>query len=168
MSEVSQAPVEKEDQVVIRQERLTRELETLKERVASVEKSVEQVLMILQKSEQLFELRASRVLHNIFSGLTHNLEHSIEEAQQELRIDTQGFDIQVVNGTTVKENANTIQVVKREDGGYDFSAASNPDVVHNEQTETFCQYFDKNPEVFGDKTVILVNIIVAQPPEAKA
>lgn len=156
-----------EDALSIRVEKQAREIDTLKDRCASLERGIEQILKIMQKSEELFELRSSRVLHNLFSGLCHNLEHSIEHAQHELRLENQGFDIQVVNGVTVKESANTILVVKKEEGQYDFSPAGDPENVMNEGTEPFVDYFEKNPQVFGDKTELLVNIIALAAP-AKA
>lgn len=152
------------DNEAIQVERLTREVEGFKQRLESQEGIIKQILETMKKGEELFELRASRVLCNIFKGLTHQLEHSIEDAQNALRLETQGFDIQIVDGVHVKEGPMSIVVTrhKKEDGTYlyDYAAAAEPEKVHNEGTETFNKYFDTNPTVFGDETELMVNISV--------
>lgn len=152
------------DDLLIMNEKLTRTVEVLSERTNSAENAVKSILEIMKKGEELFELRASRVLLNIFHGLTHQLEHSIEHAQEELRLESQGFDIQVIDGVKVKENANTILVVKKAEGQYDFSTAADPTTVMNENTEAFVAYFERNPQVFGEQTEVLVNIKMFAPP----
>lgn len=150
------------DVLTIRLEKQSRELDLLKDRVSQLEKGIEEILKVMKRGEDLFELRSSRVLFNVLSGLTHSLEHSIEAAQDSLRLESQGFDIQVVDGENVKEGPHTILVTHLGEGRYDFAAASAPEVILNENTEPFVQYFEKHPEIFGEKRELLVNIAVLQ------
>lgn len=150
------------DVLTIRLEKQTRELDQLKERCTSLERGIEEILKVMKKGEELFELRSSRVLYNVLNGLTHSLEHSIEAAQDSIRMESQGFDIKVVDGEEVKEGPHTIIVTKKGPGNYDFAAASAPDLILNDNTEPFVEYFEKYPEVFGDRTELLVNIAVLQ------
>lgn len=152
------------DKLLIANEKLQRDVENLTKRAQVNEEFTKGILETMKRSEDLFELRTSRVLLDLFRGLTHNLEHGIEHAQEQLRLETQGFDIKVVNGTTVKENNMTILVVKT-DTGYDFAPANEPTKIMNENTQAFCEYFERYPEVFGERTYILVNIsMLAKPP----
>lgn len=150
---------DKHDQLLKLNEQLTRKLEKLEQHVQSQDEITKAVLETLKRGEELFELRTSRVLLNIFKSLAHNLEHVIEATQEKLHAESQGFEIKVVDGVNVKETDRTI-VVRKTETGYDFSAASDPDVVCNENTTAFVNYFNANPDVFGDRTEILVNITV--------
>jgi len=152
------------DKLLIANEKLQREVENLTKRTQINEEFTKGILETMKKSEELFELRTSRVLLDLFRGITHSLEHSIEHAQEQLRLETQGFDIKVVNGETVKETNMSILVAKTETG-YNFSPATEPTKIMNENTQAFCEYFNRYPEVFGDRTEILVNIsMLAKPP----
>lgn len=153
------------DDLAIKIENLTRYNEQLEQRSTSQDGIIKAILETMKKGEDLFELRVSRVLHGLMKGLTHQLEHSIEHAQDELRLEQQGFNIMVVDGVKVKEGPQTILVTKTETG-YDYSPASAPENVQNEGTETFSNYFNNNPQVFGDATELLVNIeVLAREPE---
>lgn len=158
---------DKYDELVIANEKLTREIERLKSRAESQENVTKAILETMKRGEELFELRSSRVLLDIFKGLTHNLEHSIEHAQEQLRLETQGFDIKVVDGVETKEGAHSI-IVRKTETGYDFSAVVDPDNVQNENTEAFVQYFESNPQVFAGRDEIVVNItMLVRPPVEK-
>lgn len=145
------------DKVTIQLAKLQKEFAQLQKDYAGQTQITKSILETMQSSENLFELRCSRVLHNLLVGMAHQLEHVIEDSQQQLRLETQGFDIQVVNGTTVKEGPHSIIVTKR-DNTYDYSAVIDPDNIQNENTETFNKYFDRFPEIFGDRTELIVNI----------
>lgn len=158
---------QREDAQLIQIERLQRTVEQLKARAESQEDVVKAILETMKKGETLFELRCSRVLLDIFKGLTHNLEHSIEHAQEDFRLQEQGFDIVVIDGKTNKENPASI-LVRKTEKGYDYSPAADPENVMNENTAAFSMYFDRNPQIFGDETELLVNIkVLTRPPQAE-
>lgn len=155
------------DQLLVANEKLTRAVERLTQRVDYQEQLIKTMLDTMKKSEDLFELRSSQVISGLFKGLTHQLDHTIEHAQEQLRLEMQGFDIKVVDGVTHKENEQSIIVVKTETG-YNYSPVVDPTNVMNDNTETFNEYFNKHPEIFGERTEIIVNIIVmSKPTEAE-
>lgn len=136
---------------------LRQEVRRLALQVVEQEKFNVKMLQTLQRGEETFELRVARAQFNVFNHVAHSLEHTIEAYQNQLSALYRGFDVEVVNGETVVENAESVVVRKRE-GGYDYSRAVDPDVIQNEGTEIFSKYFDENPQVFGDRTEIMVNI----------
>lgn len=139
------------------------ELTKIQRRLDESDQFTLKILATMKRGEETFDLRVARAQFNLFSGLTHSLEHSIEDYTTRLLARQRGFEVQVVDGKTVLENAETIQVAKRADGGYDYSPAAQPDEINNASTEVFSQYFDENPSVFGDRKVILVNVLTEAP-----
>lgn len=139
----------------------------LTDRVAKLESTILRLLETMKRSEESFELRSARVLVKVLGNVTHELEHTIETTAEALAQLDRGFDIFVVDGHTVQENSNTI-LVRKTENGYDYAIASNPDKIINEQTEPFSKWFDAHPDVFGEKTELLVNIIgYTRKPEKK-
>lgn len=139
------------------------ELTKIQSRLNEMDSFTLKILHTLKRGEETFDLRVARAQYNLFAGLTHNLEHSIEDYSNRLQARIRGFEVHVVDGKTVLENSDTIQVTKKSDGGYDYSPAAEPDKINNVGTEAFSRYFDENPDVFGTKTVILVNILTEVP-----
>lgn len=146
-------------------DKLSQEVANLRREVANLNKRIEEsdvftqrILATLKVSEETFDLRVARSQLNMYAGLTHSLEHSIEDYVAELKSRQRGFEVLVVNGKDVLENADTIMVTKTKDG-YDYSKVTDPTVICNEGTELFNKYFDENPNVFGDRDVILVNLL---------
>lgn len=144
---------------------LSRDVSTLKQevvrlngRLAESDKLILKLLTLLKKSEETFDVRVARSLYNVFNGVSHNLEHSIDHYTEQLKQHDRGFNVDVVDGKTVLENDESIVVTKRTDGGYDFAKATEPDVILNEGTEVFANYFNEYPQVFGDRTEIMVNV----------
>lgn len=128
-------------------------------RLETMDQTILRLLKVLQTGEAAFEVRVSRILSNTFKGLTHDLDHAIDSTAQSLARLERGFDIFPVDGKEVKENEKTIQVTRRDDGGYDYALANDPDLILNENTEAFSNFFNQNPTVFGDRKELLVNII---------
>lgn len=152
-------------------DRLAQDIGIVKQELIKIQKRLDEadaftikLLHTLKRGEETFELRVARAHYNLYSGLTHSLEHSIEDYSRQLEARIRGFEVQVVDGKTVTETAQTIQVAKTADGGYDYSPAAFPDEINNEGTEPFSKYFDEHPEVFGGRTVILVNVLSDIPP----
>lgn len=157
------------DKLLIANEKLLREVETMDLRIKKQDEFIKGILDTMTNSEELFELRVSRVIYNFLDGITHGLKHGIEAAQDEVRRKKQGFEIKVVDGNEVKEGPSTIIVTKTETG-YDYAAASDPTKILNENTQTFSDYFNANPEIFGERKELLVNIQIVglgQPPVEK-
>ncbi len=131
----------------------------LEQRMQALDATILKILQLFKRGEEAFEVRVSRVLSNAFKGIAHDLDHSIEDYSKAISQLERGFDIYLVDGETVKENEKTIQVTKREDGGFDFALASDPETLLNEGTEPFAQWFAENPAVMGERNEVLVNII---------
>lgn len=138
--------------------KMKQDVASLVKRSKSIELTILQILKTFKVGEEAFELRVARVLHNVMSGITHELEHSISETAKSIAQLERGFDIFPVDGHTVKENDRTI-LVTRTETGYNFALASDPETLHNEGTEHFAEWFQQNPEVMGDRKELLVNII---------
>lgn len=138
------------------------ELIKINKRLDETDAFMLKVLQLLKQGEETFDLRVARAQYNMFSGLTHTLEHSIDAHVESLKSMKRGFDVEVVDGVNVIENAETIKVVKTE-SGYDYSRAADEDNVDNTGTELFSKYFDENPQVFGERNSILINITTSLP-----
>lgn len=145
---------------------LAQDVARMKQDVAAVVKrsneldvTILKILKTFKIGEEAFELRVARVLHNVMSGMVHQLEHSIESTAEGIAQLERGFDIYPVDGVTVKENDKTVLVTRLVEGGYNYSLASDPETVINEGTEGFSTFFDANPALFGDRKELLVNII---------
>lgn len=147
---------------------LKTELSKINKRLDEMDSFTLKILHTLKRGEESFDLRVARAQYNLYSGLAHSIEHSIDDFTERLKSRQRGFDVEVVDGKTVLENADTIQVAKNAEGGYDYSPASRPDEISNEGTEAFTHYFNENPEVFGDRSVILVNVLAEALQEATA
>lgn len=159
------------DKLMIANEKLLREVENMGLRVKKQDEFIKGILDTLTNSEELFELRVSQVIYSFLDNITHGLKHGIESAQDEVRRKKQGFEILVVDGKEVKEGPSTIIVTKTE-AGYDYATAADPTTILNENTQTFSDYFNANPEIFGERKELLVNIQVVglglgQPPAEK-
>lgn len=151
-------------------DRLAKDIGIIKQELRKINKRLDEtdaftlkLLHTLKIGEDTFDLRVARAQYNLFSGLAHTIEHSIEDYSAQLRKRRYGFEIHVVDGKSVLENAQTIQVVKNTEGGYDYSPAAFPDEINNDGTEPFTKYFNENPEVFGDRNVILINVLTEAP-----
>jgi hypothetical protein len=145
---------------------LAQDVSKMKQDVAAVVKrcneldvTILKILKTFKIGEESFELRVARVLHNVMSGMVHQLEHSIETTAEGIAQLERGFDIYPVDGTTVKENEKTVLVTRLVEGGYNYSLASDPETIINEGTEAFSAFFDANQAMFNDKQELLVNII---------
>jgi len=141
------------------------ELSKLNKRLNEADTITLKILHVLKRSEETFNIRVARAQLDLFSGLTHSLEHSIEDYTKHLQAQQRGFEIQVVDGITVLENEETIQVTRVTEDTYDYSPAVKPNEVNNVGTEPFTKYFNENPDVFGDRNVILINVLAPRSPE---
>ncbi|ABY62951.1 hypothetical protein ST201phi2-1p119 [Pseudomonas phage 201phi2-1] len=141
------------------------ELTKLNKRLDESDTFTLKILHTLKRGEETFDLRIARSQYNLFAGLAHSLEHSIEDFTSRLQARQRGFEVHVVDGKTVLENSDTIQVARVTEDTYDYSPAATPDEINNVGTEPFTKYFNEHPEVFGDRKVILVNILTEQLPE---
>lgn len=125
------------------------------------DQTILKVLQTLKIGEEAFELRVARVLRNVLDGVVHDLDHKIAETQANLERLARGFDIFVVDGETVKENAQTMRVTKLEEPGkYLYAKVTDPaGTNHTEGTQQFTPFFEAHPELFADRDEILVNVI---------
>jgi hypothetical protein len=142
---------------------LRRELDKINKRLDETDLFSLELLKILKSSEESFTLRVARAQLSLYSGLTHSLEHSIEDYADKLAAKIRGFEVQVVDDEKVVENNLTILVTRREDGGFDYAPVSDPSAINNQGTEPFTKYFQENPAVFGDKAVLRVNVLSTVP-----
>ena len=138
---------------------LKREQGKILERMNSFDNTILKMLKVFKTGEEAFEVRVARVLSNTFKGLVDNLDHSIENAAIGVAQLERGFDIYPVDGDTVKENEKTVLVTRTPEGGYTYALATDPETHYHEGCEPFTKFFQDNPDVFGDRTELLVNII---------
>lgn len=131
----------------------------IQKRLEALDVTILKILKLFKSGEEAFEVRVARVLSNTFKGLTDNLDHSIEDAAKGVAQLERGFDIYPVDGHTVTENERTVLVAKTAEGGYNYSLARDPESIVNEGCEPFSQFFDANPQMFGDRKELLVNIV---------
>lgn len=134
------------------------ELRKYDTRLAELEQFNLRMLETLKRSEETFDLRVARSQFNVFAHITHSLEHTIEDYQRQLVDSYRGFTIEVVNGKSVLPNDQSIIVTKAGDGTYNYARATDPDVINNEGCEPFSRHFNENPELFGERKEIVVNI----------
>lgn len=153
-------------------DRLAQDLGVIKQELIKIQKRLDaadtftlKLLQTLKRSEETFDVRVARAQYNLFAGLTHSLEHSLDEYTRQVEARMRGFEVEVVDGKTVLENGSTIQVAKNAEGGYDYSPAAFPDEINNQGTEPFSKYFEDHPEIFGERTVLLVNVLSELPPK---
>lgn len=139
--------------------RMKQDVAAVVKRCNELDVTILKILKTFKIGEEAFELRVARVLHNVMSGMVHQLEHSIESTAEGIAQLERGFDIYPVDGVTVKENEKTVLVVRTPEGGYNYSLASDPETVVNEGTEAFSEFFNANQALFGERTELLVNII---------
>lgn len=132
-------------------------LRRINDRLDSSDRIFHKLLQSLKISEETFELRVAKAQVNLYAGLTHSLEHSIEDLTSRLRVSRYGFEVAVVDGVNVLETPESILVTKRQDG-YDFSRATEPTVIDNTGGDPLVRYFDENPEVFGGRESIVINV----------
>ncbi len=151
-------------------DRLAQDINIIKTEIAKIQKRLEaqdaftfKILSTIKLTEETFDLRVARAQYNLYSGLAHSIEHSIEDFTERLQAQRRGFEVHVVDGKSVLENGDTIRVTKRPDSGYDYSPASQPDEINNTGTEALSKYFDEDPSVFGDRDVILINVLTKEP-----
>lgn len=147
-------------------DQLAQDVAGIKQAQASIQKRLDEfdvtilkILKLFKSGEEAFEVRVARVLSNTFKGLTDNLDHSIEDAAKGVAQLERGFDIYPVDGQTVLENEKTVLVAKTAEGGYNYSLARDPESIVNTGCEPFSKFFDDNPQLFGDRKELLVNII---------
>lgn len=138
---------------------LKQDVAQLTRRLKDFDVTILKILQTFKRGEEAFELRVARVLRNTLGGIVDNLDQSINAHAEAISQLERGFDIYPVDGETVKENAQTILVRKRDDGEYDYSKASDPDTIINEGCGPFSKFFNDNPSVFGDRKQLLVNIV---------
>lgn len=131
----------------------------IQKRLDELDVTILKIIKLFKSGEEAFELRVARVLSNTFKGLTDNLDHSIQDAAEGVAQLERGFDIYPVDGETVQENEQTVLVVKTEEGGYNYSLARDPETIINDGCEPFSRFFDENPQLFGERKELLVNII---------
>lgn len=155
-------------------DQLAQDVASIKQTQADIQKRLNEfdgtilkILKLFKSGEESFEVRVARVLSNTFKGLTDNLDHSIEDAAKGVAALERGFDIYPVDGKTVLENEQTVVVTKTPEGGYNYALARDPESVLNEGCEPFSEFFDANPQVFGERTELLVNIIAYTTAKAK-
>lgn len=151
---------------------LARDVSILKTELSKINKRLDEmdaftlkILHTMKRGEESFDLRVARAQYNLYSGLAHSIEHSIEDYSDRLKARQRGFEVQVVDGKTVLENADTIQVAKNAEGGFDYSPASRPDEINNFGTEALTRYFEETPSLFESRSVILVNVLTEVLPE---
>ena len=140
---------------------IRRGLDQVIEQQRTYDKTILKILQTLKIGEEAFELRVARVLRNVLDGTVHDLDHKISETQANLEKLARGFDIFVVDGETVKENAQTMRVTKLDEAGqYLFARVNDPEGAnHTEGTQQFIPFFEAHPELFADRKEILVNVI---------
>lgn len=134
------------------------ELRKFDARISDIEQFNLRILQTLKRSEETFDLRVARSQFNVFAHISHSLEHTIEAYQKQLAELYRGFTVEVVDGKLVVPNSESIIVTKVGDGEYNYAKATDPDTINNEGTEPFTRYFNENPEVFGERKEIVVNI----------
>lgn len=149
------------DQLVQKFNDLQLEHNQLKQRADVNDRVIKQLLNILKKGEETFDLRVGRVLHNCFNGLAHNLEVSLRGLTAELQAAEKGLFVDVVDGQNIKENADTI-IVRKTETGFDYSRVTTPHVVENDGTEAISVYLVEHPELFVDRNEILINLSVTK------
>lgn len=146
------------DQLTQEVAHLKQELTRVNARMRESDATILKILQLLKTTEETFTVRVVRELFNVFSGVTHNLEHSIEHYSELVSAARRGFTVDVVDGKNHTENAETIVVTKVTEDTYNYAKASDPDTILNEGTEPFTAYFNSNPDVFGDRREILINV----------
>lgn len=138
---------------------LKRSVIAMTKRHQELDATILKILQTFKRGEESFDVRVARVLRNVMSGMVHELDHSIESTANAIAQLERGFDVYPVDGKTVLENERTILVTRTEDGGYNYALARDPENIMNEGCDPFSEFFNKNPEIFGDKKELLVNII---------